>query len=299
MQSGLKCRIFLVGCPRSGTTLLQSFLSAHPDIASFPETHFFRYLISSWPWVRFLGIVSLSRRRHLKEIVQELAKNRIEEFRYDENQLLVRKQARVFVSLLDDLSNKQGKKIWIEKTPRHLHYISNIENIVEGVKFIHIVRNGPDVVASLFEVTRKYPNIWGGARSIDQCISRWVEDIKINLKYLKKNNHMLVRYEWLADDPSFVLEEICGFIGIPFDNKMIQEYGVAAKKVIGDGELWKKSVTQPIKCANATKFFKLFDADQRHYIIDRLSAFNLDKLLGKQLFQISSSLKRKCENSTC
>ena len=37
----IKDRIFIVGCPRSGTTLLQSLLAAHPQIHSFPETHFF------------------------------------------------------------------------------------------------------------------------------------------------------------------------------------------------------------------------------------------------------------------
>jgi hypothetical protein len=35
-----RTRLFLVGCPRSGTTLLQSLLAAHPQIASFPESHF-------------------------------------------------------------------------------------------------------------------------------------------------------------------------------------------------------------------------------------------------------------------
>ena len=34
-------RIFIVGVARSGTTLLQSMLASHPEIHSFPETHFF------------------------------------------------------------------------------------------------------------------------------------------------------------------------------------------------------------------------------------------------------------------
>ena len=38
-------RVFLVGCPRSGTTLLQSMLHAHPSIYSLPETKFFHVLI--------------------------------------------------------------------------------------------------------------------------------------------------------------------------------------------------------------------------------------------------------------
>ncbi|NJL67494.1 MAG: sulfotransferase [Microcoleus sp. SM1_3_4] len=38
-------RIFLVGCPRSGTTILQSLLASHPEIISFPESKFFHYLL--------------------------------------------------------------------------------------------------------------------------------------------------------------------------------------------------------------------------------------------------------------
>ncbi|MGL6135938.1 MAG: sulfotransferase, partial [Planktothrix sp.] len=42
-------RLFLVGCPRSGTTLLQSLLAAHSQIASFPESQFFRCLLENRP----------------------------------------------------------------------------------------------------------------------------------------------------------------------------------------------------------------------------------------------------------
>ena len=59
MQTAPKQRIFLVGCPRSGTTLLQSLLAAHPDITSFPESHFFRHLIDNRRWLhRTFGIAS-------------------------------------------------------------------------------------------------------------------------------------------------------------------------------------------------------------------------------------------------
>ena len=37
--------IFVVGCPRSGTTLVQCILSASSHAFSLPETHFFSYLL--------------------------------------------------------------------------------------------------------------------------------------------------------------------------------------------------------------------------------------------------------------
>ena len=41
-NSESKKAVFIVGSARSGTTLLQSMLASHPEVYSFPETHFFR-----------------------------------------------------------------------------------------------------------------------------------------------------------------------------------------------------------------------------------------------------------------
>ncbi len=61
-------RIFIVGCPRSGTTLLQSVLAAHHDVFSLPETAFFCSVRPS-RWVfRRLGLVSRLARRILVRI---------------------------------------------------------------------------------------------------------------------------------------------------------------------------------------------------------------------------------------
>ena len=49
-------QILVVGCPRSGTTLLQAVLSSHKEIASIPETHFFPSLCSKFGLVRILGL---------------------------------------------------------------------------------------------------------------------------------------------------------------------------------------------------------------------------------------------------
>ena len=61
-------RLMIVGCPRSGTTLLQSILSAHNDVFSLPETHFYPQLCSSSPFSRYLGISTRAARNNLIEI---------------------------------------------------------------------------------------------------------------------------------------------------------------------------------------------------------------------------------------
>ncbi len=41
MTSVIEGRIFVVGAPRSGTTLVQSLIASHSQVTSFTESHFF------------------------------------------------------------------------------------------------------------------------------------------------------------------------------------------------------------------------------------------------------------------
>ena len=269
-------RIFLVGCPRSGTTLLQSLLAAHAQVCSFPETHFFPNAVGRG-WRRYLGVASPNARRRLLEFLEEIGREDLK-WLVPRHGFLLKDYVNAFVKILDVLTEQGSKKIWVEKTPRHLHYIALIEKYIPDAKFIHIVRNGKDVVASLYEVTHKHPEIWGGPRSIEQCINRWINDVRISLRHLHRPNHILVQYENLVEAPRSILEKLCAFIGIPFDEVMLREYGSAARRVISKNEVWKAGVDRPIKKTNSKKFFEIFDEQQRQYICDRLSAAGMEDL---------------------
>ena len=53
-NSESKKAVFIIGSARSGTTLLQSMLASHPEVYSFPETHFFRGTIPKFSFLRWL-----------------------------------------------------------------------------------------------------------------------------------------------------------------------------------------------------------------------------------------------------
>ena len=72
----------------------------------------------------------------------------------------------------------QGKTIWLEKSPDHLRYIDQIEKLVDEAKFIHILRNGFDNIASIYDLAGKYPETWGLG------IIRSISAFKIGLKML-------------------------------------------------------------------------------------------------------------------
>lgn len=273
-----KTRVFLVGCPRSGTTLLQSLLAAHPEIATFPESHFFQTVVPRRRSLRVFGVASRRARPRFERFLGELGCDE-ERWRLPASAVMVRRYVAAFVGLLDSLAQQQGKSAWLEKTPRHLRYIKCIEKFVEGASFIHIVRDGADVVTSLYEVTHEHPGVWGGAMSLERCVGRWIEDVRISRDHLHKPNHALVRYERLVQDPEAVLTELCGFLGVEFSEAMLLERSAAAKRVVLESEPWKASVGGAIANANSKKFFELFDEAQRKYVLSRLSAVDLDEEL--------------------
>ncbi|WP_036479496.1 sulfotransferase [Myxosarcina sp. GI1] len=268
--SSSKRRFFLVGCPRSGTTLLQSLLTAHPQVASFPESHFFRYLIPKHNTKRYkLGIASLEARIRFQEFLKEIDRedmlsylSRFAIFQYQHIQ--------AFLNVLDTTTQQQEKSIWIEKTPGHVRYVDYIEKYIKEVKFIHIIRNGTDVISSLYEVSRKYPQTWHEPWSIDKCINQWKQDVQISLSCQDKLNHVLVQYEQLVHNPALVLDKICDFINISFDEAMLENYTIATKKIVLENEPWKISVGEAIDNKNGQKFNKLFSSEQKSYILKHL-----------------------------
>jgi hypothetical protein len=293
-RNRIKTRLFLVGCARSGTTLLQSLVASHPQIESFPESNFFPSVAGDINRRRY-DLFSGSLKNKLSYLLRDLrlffgiawphdtrALQRIHEFLRDIHRddlgsivprysPLMKKTINTFVEILDRLTLEKNKEIWLEKSPSHLYYIDVIERFVEDVKFLHILRNGSNVVASIYDAANKYK---GGKHdfsdNIDLCIKQWNVALSITLNNRNTKNHKLIIYEELVLKPEEKLEEICEFVGVYFDKEILNRYGKTAKRIALSSEPWKANVKQPIKSANATKFYSLFNEQQRQYIIKNL-----------------------------
>ncbi|VXD25473.1 Sulfotransferase [Planktothrix serta PCC 8927] len=269
-------RLFLVGCPRSGTTLLQSLLAAHSQIASFPESHFFRYLLRNRSsWRTKLRIPSPLSRKRFNQFLAETGHPELERY-LPKTAVFTFQYVKGFIRVLDELTLQQGKTLWLEKTPGNLYYINYIEKRVAGAKFIHLVRNGADVVSSLYDVTHQYPNDWKGAWDLDRCIRQWVKDVRLTTQHLHKPNHILVQYEQLIENQPLILAQLCDFIGVEYEPAMLQDYQKVAEKLTLAFESWKVSVQQGIYNPSDQKFHQLFNEEQKQYILQELSEANLE-----------------------
>jgi hypothetical protein len=111
---------FLVGSPRSGTTAVAAALARHPEIAHFYEPYFL--------WERWLRSHDDD---HIDpETVTSTAANRIRE-EYD-----------VF-------ARKSSARVVVDKTPENAFRIEAIRRVFPEARFLHLVRDGRDVTASI------------------------------------------------------------------------------------------------------------------------------------------------------
>jgi hypothetical protein len=277
MKNLIQGRIFLVGCPRSGTTLLQSLLAAHPVINSFPESKFFQELVYPGSRRSKFNLASSKARLIFNQFLQDIGHAEMKRL-LPKPAFFINQYVRAFVTVLDILTEQEGKSFWLEKTPSHIQRINCIEKWIPEAKFLHIIRNGTDVVASLYEVTQNSSASWSGSRDIDRCINRWLNDVKISFCHLHKPNHFLVQYERLQEQPQLVLQEICQFLNISFTEDMLTKYSFPAQKLIRQHEHWKSDVMKNIQVSNYRKFEHLFTLPERKYISHKISQIDWQNL---------------------
>lgn len=284
-HAGILARAFLVGCPRSGTTLLQSLLSAHSAIHSLPETHFFQNLLHSQEhrrlghahqpphrrWRRHLqacrrsamaacGWVSAGRSRRSWAAIPELAG--MLATRPLAGLQAYRLSAHVgrFVDALDQRSLQTGKRIWLEKTPDHLFYAAQIQRHVADARILHIVRDGEEVVASLYRAAQDYP-AWQPFLDIERAADRWNRALAESLSWCGHRHHLLVRYETLLADPVRTLSRVLRFLECADESGIWERHARVARDLIRADEPWKRANFGAL--TDRRKFLDTFTPTQR------------------------------------
>lgn len=250
---------FIVGMPRSGTTLLQSAFLRSDEVLTFPETHFFNNLMG---YSERLGFTIPGTRTNLYKNFSDAPNKKV--------YFLLKNNVLNFISNLDKLKEINHKSYWLEKTPRHLHYISLLSKYYNDLFFIHIIREPFSNIASLYEVTHKYPKEWSGERSLEECIKRWNKDTKESAKYINNSNHIFVRYEDLSTQYDLVIKKIFSALNINFIDTTKNEENLKVESITEPTEKWKANNSKKVEMA-IDKSKKIFDKDQLQFIQSKLN----------------------------
>ena len=149
--------IFIVGVPRSGTTLLAAMLAAHSRISCGPETHFFRKLSkadedrlvmpATWPdaaidFVCSIEHASFSNRKPIALIEKyDIDRRQIADYLQQKEPSI----ANILASITDQYRSKMGKMRWAEKTPDHLMTLHRLRQSFPDAPVVRIIRDPRDV----------------------------------------------------------------------------------------------------------------------------------------------------------
>jgi hypothetical protein len=240
--------IFVVGCARSGTTLLRLMLNAHPELAIPQESHFVYEIAllrarGRWPrrldepqaWQRFRTYLRAHRylaQWGLPMPAIEAAAERVEG----------RTHALVFTAIFEAYRDHEGKPRWGDKTPPHVGYLLLLERLFPNARFVHIVRDGRDVALSLGKIRS-----WG-PRRIALAGHYWTWKVLTGLvsgAVLGPDRCRTVCYEALVREPEATLRSLFTWLDLSFDPAVLRYYETRAARTHFEGKPWRGHVTEP------------------------------------------------------
>lgn len=256
--------IFVVGSPRSGTTLLQRILRSHPRISSpTGESHF---IIPLYRNAKSFG--DLRKTENVHNVLQEMYyknSNFLETdfhgMRFEVGSLAVElcqkgcdSIPKIISGLFEKNAHGEGKARWLEKTPYYVLHLPTILEMFPDAQIIHIIRDGRDCALSMFK--RKYDfDIF----TTYHAALYWKHFVDVGQKtgpVLGLKVYIEIRYEDLLSAPVAICKKICGFLGEEYTDSMVNFQKSRDKK--SKTPLLAKSI-QP---ANAEKWRRLMRPHQ-------------------------------------
>src|SRR5687767_7253992 len=218
--------VFLGGCPRSGTTLLERIAGSHPELAIIHETQWiartfeFRRGLTDEGFITPDLLDRLRDPRKLKPL--EIDEEELERV-FSEGPAV---HFSSFVTALFDLyGERHGKRLVGDKSPGYLRYVPTLHGLWPEAKFAHIIRDGRDVCLSMLH--------WGkGATRFSTfrddpytTVGVWWEwYVRLGREgaHVGPELYHELQYESLVANPQPESVRLCAFLGIPYDPAMLR-----------------------------------------------------------------------------
>lgn len=233
----MKPPLFIIGNPRSGTTLLRLMLNNHKEIVVPPECGFavwFMNEFSDWGKVRgteywigeFIKVLSSARKIETWGLDYEMLKKH-----------LVEKAPQTYAEAVSCVYMYHGlcnsdimPSRWGDKNNYYMDHLQEINMLYPHCKVLHIVRDGRDVACSYRKVNKsdiksKYaPQLPVGIREIAVEWSNNIRKVLSASEDMDDNRFYEISYENLVTQPQNTLREICQFIEEDYDDNMMSYY---------------------------------------------------------------------------
>jgi hypothetical protein len=218
-----KTPVFVVGTPRSGTTLLQAILVNSGIFFPMPETHFFSRVAYGVPERN----LSKEDRQKILHILTKKVRIEIDET------IIWRLQSKIDIfEYIIGTYNREQKKTFLEKTPRHVFFYQEIMKYYPDARFVCLIREPKNIISSQ---TTKTTNPEKSIARISLLYNKIARSI---LELRKNDNVLLTRYEDLTNEPEQTTRSVFEFLNLPYDPSVVNNVA-APPGIVLPHETWK------------------------------------------------------------
>lgn len=186
--------IFVVGCPRSGTTLLRLILDSHPSISAGPESRFLWGIRAieerNWSTLAGFGLSLDEWHANVRSLFEAF------HLRYAEH---------------------TGKVRWADKSPDYALILDYVDTLYPDSQIVHIVRDPRDVI----DAWRRFY----GVKSMHRAARSWVRYVRSAHEFANRkggDKAIELRYEDLARDPEPTLRTLFSWLEEPWSDDVLE-----------------------------------------------------------------------------
>ena len=218
---------FVIGNPRSGTTLLRLMLNNHPEVTVPPECGFAMWLHEIYVNTDFSDMTSID------DFLEKLSTvKKIETWKINLAELktfLIKNQPKNYQEIVPLIYRHYANSInnhpkWLgDKNNFYISYIETIKKLLPDSKQIYIVRDGRDVACSYKDLaSKKYDSIYAPnlPSEIKEIATEWLNNNRL-IKHEVDNGALLIRYEDLLHSPEVELNKVCEVLGLTYSSQLL------------------------------------------------------------------------------
>ena len=208
--------VFIIGCPRSGTSALAWALGQHPKLWASSESNFLFLLFGN-------GRIHHGFKFPYNKPISWFRENQVVYIEYCA--FLGLGVDRLFLS-------RSGGRRWIEQSPENALFAIDLSYMFPNSKFVHIVRDGREVVSSM--VNSGFGESWSHDFAV--ACETWVHYIKevLNFQSMLPERTLEVRHNLLVNDTDRECQKILSFLRVEYsaepakflkENRINSSYG--------------------------------------------------------------------------
>jgi hypothetical protein len=237
--------LFVVGYPRSGTTMLRLMLHSHPRIAIPYETSFM--LAAYRERRRFGDLTDAANRRKLADFIVNRQEGKFDLLGLERSAVRERILAApptlgsALAAVYSAYAERHGKPRWGDKRPSYVRWLGVLLRLFPDAQFINIVRDGRDCIASLLDMPWYTKDIYYWA-------AQWTAAIDIAARAqarMPADTFCQVRYEDLVTSPEPQLRRLCDFLGETYHPAM-SEPNLLAEMIVPATKVWHGRTRSPV-----------------------------------------------------